>query len=223
MSQLISHDDKRHFTVPIYVLLILLMGAFAGAIHSEIATVAGIMLVTGAIGFRLWSTVGKDLALTELAACIGVFQWVVCPYIAYHLPTYQRSQYAMSESFDTYFAYALPGTALFAVGLFSVQQMFGIRLPPLPSVSQPHYPVIYTLIGMSLIGDALASFTPSSLEFVVKIMSDMRFGAIILLLFSDHQFRTPLMLILFGAMLLRSTRSGMFHELSRVAAVERHR
>lgn len=194
-------------------MLALLLGIVVlGCVSDEIAVAFCVVLLSVIVSVRLWTSVGKDIAISDLAAFIAVLQWITCPFIAFHFPLYQSSRYAMSGTLLNYFTFAVPGTALFLVGIHLVRIWYARPLPPIITVGPSQYAVAFTLVGMALAADILIPFSPSSIQFILKIFSDLKFGAMVVFLYSTHPFRWLVISVLAVFTLMRSRNIGMFHE-----------
>ncbi len=194
------------------VLAILLSTVVVGSLADETAVLISVVVLSLLTSVRLWTSVGRDIAIADLAAFVAVLQWITCPYIAFHFPLYQGSRYAMSGTLINYFTYAVPGTAMFLIGIHLVRVWYSRPLPPIITVGPSQYAVAFTLVGIALFADIVIPFSPSSIQFVLKILSDLKFGAMVIFLYSRHPFRWLVISVLAGFTMLRSRNIGMFHE-----------
>lgn len=204
-------DVKSRNRLKSIIVALTAVGAL-GWLELEITTVIAVVLLSAIAAIRLWSSVGKDIGIVELAGFLAVFQWVICPFVAYRFPLYQSSEYAMNGTSEWYFSYAVPGTAMFLAGMYLAQLWKPARIPDISDITPAQYSVAYSLATLAVVSDLLIPFTPSSIGFVIKILSDLKFGAIVLFMYSKHPFRYLIIAVLSAFIFIRSRNTGMFHE-----------
>lgn len=194
------------------MLVILLGTATLGSLAGEVPIALSVIMLSLIASVRLWNSIGRDISIADLASFIAVLQWIVCPYIAFHFPLYQASEFAMSGTLDSYFTYATPGTAMFLVGINLVRIWYARPLPANFTIGPSHNSVAFILVGIALMSDILIPFSPNSIQFILKVLSDLKFGAIVIFLYSRHSLRWLVICVLAAFTLLRSRNMGMFHE-----------
>ena len=194
------------------MLVVLLGTATLGALAGEVPIALSVIMLSLIASVRLWNTIGKDIAIADLASFIAVLQWIICPYIAFHFPLYQSSEFAMSGTLDSYFTFAIPGTCMFLVGINLVRVWYARPLPANFVIGPSQNTVAFILVGIALMADILMPFAPNSIQFILKVLSDLKFGAIVIFIYSRHSLRWLVISVLAAFTLLRSRNMGMFHE-----------
>ena len=163
--------------------------------------------------------VGRRLPwIPGLALATAALQWVIAPWITYHIGPYFQS-FRMVVLPEQYFAFAVPAFASLGVGMLGVLRRPGRTAPPAAaSVGPVTSRFRWTCDAMVVIGVAtelvLAPLLGGgSLSFVGLLVTNLAFvGALALLLARapGWQFRAAAVL---GVQALVSAASGMFHDL----------
>jgi hypothetical protein len=172
-----------------------------------------VCILLGVTSYEFVKRMDQGLPLMQVAAVLAVLQWVVGPWLTYNVDFFFSTYIMRVESF-TYFAYAIPGTAAFVVGLLSVG--VGARQRGLLSKADRSQFVVIGLILATLgfAGGLAEKLLPGGgLTFVFYLMSQLRYVAALYFLFSGSPLRYPLAGMSLLPLLTGSAESGMFHDL----------
>ncbi len=60
------------------MLVVLLGTATLGSLAGEVPIAIAVILLSLIVSVRLWNTIGKDIAIADLASFIAVLQWIIC-------------------------------------------------------------------------------------------------------------------------------------------------
>ncbi len=101
---------------------------------------------------------------------------------------------------------------MFLVGINMVRIWYARPLPANFTIGPSQNTVAFILVGIALMADIIIPFSPNSIQFVLKVLSDLKFGAIVIFLYSRHSLRWLVISVLAAFTLLRSRNMGMFHE-----------
>jgi hypothetical protein len=171
-----------------------------------------ILVISGVTVYELVKRMDQGLPLMQVTALLAVLQWIVGPWLSYNIDV-DFSTYFMRVDSNTYFSYAFPGTAAFAVGLLSVGA--SVRQQNLLSaVDQSQFfqfGITLTIIGLA--GGLGVKLLPSGLVFVCYLISQLRYVAALYFIFSRHPLRWPFAVASVVPLFTGSAESGMFHDL----------
>lgn len=164
--------------------------------------------------FYTVSLIGNTIPIIQLMITMSLLQWVVGPYVEYQ-NTVHHYKYYMYVDEETYMSFIVPSIIAFIFGtsLFKVDDRLdsiGVRVNDLLT----NYPKIpfYLIVG-GLVIPYLGFLLPSTLGFVVFILSNVKYIGVIYLLYSGKPNRWP---VFIGTMVLTASASlamGMFHDL----------
>jgi hypothetical protein len=195
---------------PISLLILGIVGLIG---YSQFSYVGLLVLVmSGVTMYELVKRMDQGLPLMQVAALLAVLQWIVGPWLSYNIDL-DFSTYFMRVDSNTYFSYAFPGTAAFAVGLLSVGASARQQDLLFAVDRSQFFQIGITLTIMGMAGGLGAKLLPSGLVFVCYLISQLRYVAALYFVFSRH----PLRWLLAGASVLPlftgTAESGMFHDL----------
>lgn len=156
--------------------------------------------------------IDQGLPLMQIAALLGVLQWLVGPALSFKTDLVQ-GRYAMYVAEDAYFGFALPGTAAYVFGLlwagFSMRQRNLLRQVPRSGFVQ----VGLALVAVSVVAEILGGFLPGAFAFLFLLLSQLRYVAVLYFLFSGSPYRWLLIAPIPLILLKQTAESAMFHDM----------
>ena len=200
---------KARAAIPRVLLgpLVVLGGSYL-QLGPNVFWVCVLLLITVA---ELHKRIDRGLPVMQIAAVVAVLQWTVGPVLEYSTPLVMADRHRMYVEESVYFAYALPGTAAFVLGLFST----GLSVPrhgPLVFF-RPHS---FLFIGLSLYAIAFAARITSSyfpeLAFAFHLLSQLAYVGVPYILFSGSPLRWPLIALGVLPLFSATTEAAMFHD-----------
>lgn len=192
----------------------LLIAAVVGCL-GYVGTLSGGLLVvvmSGVILYEFVKRMDQGLPLMQVTALLAVLQWLVGPWLAYHIDL-DYFIYFMRVDSATYFSFAIPGTAAFVIGLLAVGVSVRQRAL-ICNMDRTQFVQLGIILGiLGLMGGIAGKLLPGGLAFVFFLVSQLRYVAALYFVFSGH----PLRWVLAGASVLPlftgSAETGLFHHL----------
>lgn len=171
-------------------------------------TFVGILIVLF-IAIRFFNKIGKSLPVIELMLLIAGSQWVFGAYNSY-LISYEHFKYYMRVDESTYMSYIVPAFFLFTIILLLKTKNYNFKLDFNPE----KYVVFgrYFLV-IGFIADLLTSIIPSSLLFLVYIISLFKFTGAGILLFSRKRVDRIFFFAILLLLVYQAIMSSFFHDL----------
>lgn len=201
---------ERRGAAAISLALVAAAGALGSVQVGPNGLWATVLLVV--VVFEFQKRIDQGLPLLQIAAILATLQWVVGPVLGYGMST-GLVRYNMYVDASTYFSYALPGTAAFAVGLLgvgsSVRQRGVIRF-----ASREHF----FKIGLILNAIAFAArwYAPQAsggLAFATYLVSQVGYVGALYFLFSGAPSRWLFIALSVYPLFRISAESAMFHDM----------
>ena len=154
----------------------------------------------------------QGVPLLQLTALIASMQWLVGPIVNYNTP-YEYGRYQMYIAQADYFCYALPATCCY----------ISVMLAAGASVKQKHLlhqldrsnfvPIGVSLNVISLICMFAAPRFSGGVQFLLFLMTQLRYVGALYLLFSRNELRFLLVAVSLSPLMIASLNTGMFHDL----------
>jgi hypothetical protein len=165
----------------------------------------------------LFISIGYVLPIRYILGAFMCLQMLLGPTFAFNgLDAYQSFSYKMKISEDVYFAYVLPAVISFIFGLHLTagrlkgetldQKAVGLFVDSSGDLS-------YWFIGIGFISSIIASYFSSELGFVFYLLSSFKFIGAFMLLLSNKQLKTGVLIVVFGSIVISSLSEAMFHDL----------
>lgn len=172
-----------------------------------------IVVMTGVVIYEFVKRMDQGLPLMQVAALLAVLQWLVGPWLTYHVDFFY-STYIMRVPSDVYFSFAFPGTAAFVVGLLAVgvsARQRGLML----NLDRSHFMQLgIILAGLGFAGGLGAKLlSGGGLAFVFYLLSQLRYVGALYFIFSRHPLRWICAGLSIFPLLTGSAATGMFHDL----------
>lgn len=192
------------------ILLVLLFGVLG---YSQVLPSA--VLVWGMLAvvtFEFQRRLDQGMPLMQIMALLAVLQWLVGPMLSYGSGQIV-GRYYMYVPESTYFPFAIPATAMFVAAILGVGA--SVRQRELLSTVDRRFffPMGVALLFAAIAAEFLAARFSGNLAFLLFLLSQLRYIAALYFLFSGHQLRWIFFALSCGQLFLRSSSSGMFHDL----------
>jgi hypothetical protein len=171
-----------------------------------------VVLVSLSAIYMLLLRIDSAPPIAEIAATLACLQWLVGP-LWYYAGKYDVIVTNMAVSEIEYFAYAVPGTAAFCLGLL-VMNLPITQRKLIARVRRNNFFMIgLVLNGVALVCDIVGRFAPDSLGFVFFLLTQLRYVGVLYLWFSPHAGSRWLATLCTLPLLASSAKSAMFHDL----------
>jgi hypothetical protein len=172
-------------------------------------------LVAVLVGVTFWEfcrRIDQGLPLMQVAAVLAVMQWLVGPWLTYNVPLYY-STYDMRVEEAEYYAYALPATSAFVLGLL----MFGVSVRQkglLANLDRSNFVEIGIVLSlMGFLGGFLMGILPTNVAFLLFLISQLKYVGSLYFLFSTSSLKWLFAVISVAPLFTGSAESGLFHDL----------
>jgi len=199
-------------------LLALGVGVFAVFnLFTQIYVISAVGIALFAcIAVKLIQDLGKRLDIRDLISFMSILQWIVGPVMAYNVLPYDELYY-MAVSEEEYMNYMVPLCFFMVLGLYlPLKDNRIINQDDMTRVK--HYvkanPWLgYILIAVGLGAGFVSKSLPSSLTFVMFLITNMQYVGLFLILFSGSKFRWLIFAGIMGLSTFAAVMQGMFGEL----------
>jgi hypothetical protein len=157
-----------------------------------------------------------SMPIKELFLSLYALQYLFGAALTYNgLDEYNNYDNRMRIDSEDYFMFVIPVFLSFCLGFNIFVKKYSIKINRV-QIDQwlnlhPKAPYYFIVIGF-LISFTL-NFLPSSLSFVVYIVSGFKFVGLFILLMSFRTIKPILMAVIYGSILISSFQGGMFHDL----------
>jgi len=193
------------------------LGIFVGVLISLIGSMEYYWLTAIGLGLFVYTfiwyveSLGKDIAIIQILSVIATIQWLVGPVIAYHFggDTYK---YRMYVSEAEYMQYAVPAMIALILGL----RLFQLRMNYNQIINymrgskfSNNYALLIIVIGFT--ADLLTGYSPTSLRFVLFIISQFKYIGALYLLILHYRYRWLILAFVIGNSALSSVEHVLFH------------
>ena len=175
-------------------------------------TVIGVFIVSYSV---IWyvESLGKSIAIVEVMLVIASFQWILGPIIAYHFGG-ENARYRMYVPEEVYMDYAVPAIIFFFIGIRSIRSRINLNAVSyyvkLGHVRKEH---IFIVLFIGIFIDYSVPFVPHSLYFVIYILSQFKYIALLYFIVTKHPRRWLITLGIFSMSVISSAEEGLFHSL----------
>jgi len=166
--------------------------------------------------YRLLISPDRPFMIRWLIVFVALLQWVVAPGVAYNV-LLVHSRYGMWVPQADYMLFAVPAVIAFAVGVFFVgnntecdAQRDALANMPEFNRKFPDLPLL--LMFIAIIASVGAILLPDSLAFAAYLLSNLKYSAVILLLFSHRQDRFLWIGTIAGLLFIEAATTSLFHD-----------
>ena len=175
----------------------------------------GIALFAG-LAVKFLQDLGKRIEIRDLISFMSVLQWIIGPVMAYNILPYDELYY-MAVPENVYMDFVVPVCYFMVLGLYLPLKDERIvnhdDIPPLKVYLNEHPYLGYILAGIGLAAGFATKSLPSSLTFLMFLVTNLQYVGVYMILFSDSRFKW---LVFAGIMGLASSAAileGMFGEV----------
>ncbi|MDB5280371.1 MAG: hypothetical protein JWR61_5326 [Ferruginibacter sp.] len=165
----------------------------------------------------LFFAMGSVLPLRYLTGALMCLQMLLGPTFAYNgLDAYQSFSYKMKIPETDYFTYVLPAVICFIWGLHvTAGRLKGEQLnqKAIADFVDSSGDMAYWFIGIGFVSSIISSYFSTDLGFVFYLLSSFKFVGAFMLLLSNKQLKTGLLVLVFGSIVISSLGEAMFHDL----------
>ena len=192
------------------MLLVALVGILG--LLQMLSNIPLVMLLLVVVFYEFQKRLDQGLPLMQVAALLAVLQWVVGPLLSFHTGLVE-GRYAMYINEASYFSYALPGTAIYVIGLLAVGS--SVRQREILRFSRyDHFVAIGLILNAIALGARIAApLVPGGLAFAVHLLSQVGYVGAIYFMFSRTSYRWPLVLLSMLPLVKTSAEAAMFHDV----------
>jgi hypothetical protein len=160
--------------------------------------------------------VNTSLPIKELFLSLYALQYLFGAALTYNgWDEYNYYDYRMRIGSEDYFMYVIPVFLSFCLGfnIFVKKNSIKINRNQIDQWLNLHPQAPYYFIAVGFIISFTLNFIPSSLNFVVYILSGFKYIGLFILLMSFRTVKPILMAVIYGSILISSFQEGMFHDL----------
>ena len=180
------------------------------------------VLSATAVGiFAYWTTVllirsNESIPIKELFLSLYSLQYLFGAALTYNgWDKYNYYDYRMRIGSEDYFMYVIPVFLSFCLGfnIFVKKNSIKINRNQIDQWLNSHPQAPYYFIAVGFVISFVLDFVPSSLNFVVYLLSGFKYIGLFILLMSFRTIKPMLMAVIYGSILVSSFQGGMFHDL----------
>jgi hypothetical protein len=158
------------------------------------------------------TNLAETIPVKELITLVASLQWLLGPVLDYRYFN-NHYRYYMYVPEEVYFSYTIPAFLFFALGLLFLKVDFsGINQQIEQHIAK--YPKLpFILLGIGFLIEYIAPFIPSSLRFVMFLITNLKYIGAIYLVYSPVKFKWHILagIILFS--FINSIALGLFHDI----------
>lgn len=180
------------------------------------------MLSSTAVGiFAYWVSalflrINTSFPIKELFLSLYALQYLFGAALTYNgWDEYNYYDYRMRIGSEDYFMYVIPVFLSFCLGfnIYVSKNSIKINRNQIDQWLNLHPLAPYYFIAVGFVISFALDFIPSSLNFVVYILSGFKYIGLFILLMSFRTIKPMLMSVIYGSILVSSFQGGMFHDL----------
>ncbi len=165
----------------------------------------------------LFTAIGFVVPMRYILGAFMCLQMLLGPTFAYNgLDFYQSYTYKMKIPEAEYFIYAIPAVISFIIGLhITAGKLKGETLDrePIAAFVDSSGDLPYYFIGIGFVSSIISSYFATSLGFIFYLLSSFKFIGAFMLLLSNKQLKTSVLVLVFGSIVISSLGQAMFHDL----------
>ena len=175
----------------------------------------GLALFAG-VATKFIQDLGKRIEIRDLISFMSVMQWIVGPVMAYNFLPYDDLYY-MAVPETVYMDFVVPVCYFMVLGLYLPLKDERIvnheDIDRLKIYLAEHPWLGYILAGIGLIAGFAGKSLPSSLTFLMFLITNIQYVGIYMILFSDSKFKWFIFAGIMGLATSAAILQGMFGEL----------
>ena len=178
-------------------------------------SVLGIALFV-CVATKFFQDLGNRIEIRDLIAFMALMQWIIGPVMAYNILPYDELYY-MAVPEDTYMNFVVPFCYFMVLGLYLPlrdERIINNEDIDRMKVYIAEHPYLgYVLAGIGLVAGFTGKALPSSLTFLVFLITNLQYVGMYMILFSSSKYKW----LIFGGIMGLATSAailqGMFGEL----------
>ena len=175
----------------------------------------GMSLFTG-VTVKFIQDLGKRIEIRDMISFMSIMQWIVGPVMAYRFLPYDNLYY-MAVPEDVYMNFVVPVCYFMVLGLYlplKDERIVNEDDLERSKVYLAEYPNLgYILAGIGLAAGFAAKFMPSSLRFMMFLITNIQYAGIYMILVSGSKFKWLIFAGIMGLATSAAILQGMFGEL----------
>jgi hypothetical protein len=180
------------------------------------------ILSASAVGiFTYWTSAllmrsNTSVPLKELFLSLYALQYLFGAALTYNgFDSYNHFTNQMRVPSNEYFTYLIPVFLSFSFGfsIFIKKNSIKINRSQIDQWLRLHPQAPYYFIAVGFLISFVSNFVPSSLNFVVYLLSGFKYMGLFILLMSFRPVKPTLMALIYGSIFVSSFQGGMFHDL----------
>ena len=164
----------------------------------------------------LLTRANTSLPIKELFLSMYALQFLFGAALTYNgMDEYNNIDYRMRIGSEEYFMYVIPVflSLSFGFSVFIKKNSIKINRDQIDKWLKLHPQIPYYFIAVGFLISFIYNFVPSSLNFVIYLVSGFKYIGLFILLMSFKSLKPILMSIIYGSILVSSFQGGMFHDL----------
>jgi hypothetical protein len=205
-----SHRTIRFLAAGLLVLACLEL--FTGLYYMS---AFGVALFTG-LTLKFIDDLGKRIEIRDMIAFMSVLQWIIGPIMAYNILPFDELYY-MAVPEATYMNFVVPVCYFMVLGLYlplTDERVINEEDIDRMKVYLNEHPYIgYILAGIGLIAGFIGNRLPSSLTFLMFLITNFQYVGMYMILFSNSKFKWLVFAGIMGLATSSAIIQGMFGEL----------
>ncbi|MCX6277760.1 MAG: hypothetical protein NT004_06665 [Bacteroidetes bacterium] len=175
----------------------------------------GMALFAG-VGSKFIQDLGKRIEIRDMIAFMSVLQWIIGPVMAYNILPYDELYY-MAVPETVYMDFVVPVCYFMVLGLYlpiKEERVINEEDIDRMKVYLAGHPYIgYILAGIGLFAGFAGKSLPSSLTFLVFLITNLQYVGMYMILFNNSKFKWLIFAGIMGLATSAAVLEGMFGEL----------
>ena len=171
--------------------------------------------------FTYWTSAlmirsNTSLPVKELFLSLYALQYLFGAALTYNgIDQYNYYDYRMRISSENYFMFVIPVFLSFCLGfnIFVKKNSIKINRIRIDQWLSLHPQAPYYFIAIGFVISFASNFVPSSLNFVITILSYFKYIGLFILIMSFSKLKPILMILIYGSIIVSSFQGAMFHDL----------
>jgi hypothetical protein len=175
----------------------------------------GVALFSG-VAVKFFQDLGRRIEIRDLISFMSVLQWIIGPVMAYNFLPYDELYY-MAVPEAEYMNFVVPVCYFMVLGLYWPLREERIvneeDVDRMKIYIRDHPWLGYILAGVGLAAGFLSKSLPSSLTFMMFLVTNIQYVGMYMILFSDSRFKWLVFAGIMGLATSAAVLQGMFGEL----------
>ena len=167
-------------------------------------------------GTKFFQEIGEKIEIRDIMILLASLQWIIGPLLAYKIYP-DDDFYYMAVEIDVYMSFVVPATIVFALGLYlpvTRKKMSEKRiLDSIKYFIKRYKNIDIILISIGVISKLIIEIVPSSIRFVLFLLSGLRFIGLYFLFLSDRKNKAVFVIVLLLWLFLTALSEALFHDL----------